>query len=415
MPNRFSLRTRPIFDDNEGTFGGGLQKGVGSAIEGYLKLKELQAQEQNQVGAAGGTMEPSPSASDRWNSRPTWLGGRGDTVMQAQPMGGENVKLPPNVTPYNPDPRAAYGRGGGSFVQQQPPHAPTGAMDDRGETFGGSPQPGAVGPMPNVAPRQPQGVAPALNQMADNGMYEYNLPSGRKAMMPRPTQPPTRAQMKAAVDKARAGDPSDLYALDPSLISHDETMFPKRPEEFEVINKEYKRLVASGVPPAQASRQAGQAYGKSEPMDATEWDRRNAVTSNELDRRVGMREEAISGREAKRQSGDLTAAQSTARGKALQESGQKIMDGATEGEPEYEQGRAMRDQGLKLLGAAPPDPSAPSAGMRLRRTNASIGTVRARRDNLAAELRKRYPKASEQAIRQGVAQAMSDEGWSVQK
>lgn len=65
MPNRYSLNVRPVYRDDELTGPEQINKGIGSAIELYLRNKAAEGQWENQVADQGGTVYPGESPLDK--------------------------------------------------------------------------------------------------------------------------------------------------------------------------------------------------------------------------------------------------------------------------------------------------------------------------------------------------------------
>lgn len=65
MPNRYSMNVRPIWGNNEPTFGESVSKGIGGMIELYLRNKEAQTNWENDVRMKGGTVDPTEGVGEK--------------------------------------------------------------------------------------------------------------------------------------------------------------------------------------------------------------------------------------------------------------------------------------------------------------------------------------------------------------
>lgn len=65
MPNRYSLNVRPIWGNDEPTFGESVSKGIGGMIEMYLRNKQAETSFENDVAMQGGTVDPSEGIGEK--------------------------------------------------------------------------------------------------------------------------------------------------------------------------------------------------------------------------------------------------------------------------------------------------------------------------------------------------------------
>lgn len=369
MPTRYSTRLRPRYADDEPTWGESASRGLEQGIATILKTREANREWENEMARAGGTVERGPSIRERIGNV-----GRGISSIfmprKNEPAPNPMTTTPP-IVPWNP-------RGGG-------PVLPDDAPDNR--------------PVPDEIPTKGVGA-----MLRDGGFITQRGPSGQTARIPIPRQKiaDDPDALRAAIAKARAGDPTDLYALRPDLIDNDPKLFPPKPtgESVDTFREKDDIRTANDL---KVTREREGASRK----NAT--DLENLRTKNDA---------YLIGERARNRVDDGTGpsySQETARANAQVSAGQKIMESAVDrtgeviNQAEYDRGKRIMDEGLRMLGVE----SGPDAGMQARRMNASPQTIKMRRDKLMLDARKRYPGKSEEWYRSTVTRTMQTEGWPV--
>jgi len=379
--SRYAMRTRSIWSDDEKTWGESASSGIEKGMATYLNMKDRAAatadrdrEWENEMRRAGGEVDPAPQAQTGWRDRIGQVLGRRSpshsaptripqmnlpmedhTTTEQHGVAGHLMprddrpmqKLPPGVTPWNPN--TPRNRDGNWLTRQTEPV---------------------------------QGGQVPEDYITQRG------PSGQTARIPRTRKPAevTPAELRAAIQKARAGDPTDLYALRPDLIDNDQGLFPAKQtgDTFDEFKQKDDYRTNNDIRAAGA--RSGMETGQIKLRDQLERNRPGGGANGGYD------------------------SKETSRGNAMVAAGNKLMDEAKDNygnmkdQDKYDRGMRLLDQGTALLGEAPPPPK--KYGLL-----ANKNTAAARAKVLAAEARSRYPNATAQQIKNAVKNAMRDEGY----
>lgn len=99
MP-RYSLNLLSKYDPDELTGPELVSRGIGDAIQSYVDRQDSLRQERNTMAAAGAQrISAAPTAGDRWQSRPRWLGGTGRSNSEINRQVGPG-SIGDAITPY---------------------------------------------------------------------------------------------------------------------------------------------------------------------------------------------------------------------------------------------------------------------------------------------------------------------------
>lgn len=226
MAGRFGLNLRPVYGADEQTGPEQVQRGIGSAIDSYMALKEQGRQERNTMAAAGAVRQP--------RSAPQGIMGRVRRAIGADDGYGE---------PGMPAPAA---------MPQPVGAGPTPAFNPNTATTGDTNRQIAGGVMPMTPPRPniASSMAEAMNMGHTPGMN--GNPAADAAPSPVAASTPTSPAVHRGISSALQpytveGAQGDRYSVDPL---HEQRVKDGLSSEHE--NEQIQALVDAGMPEATA-------------------------------------------------------------------------------------------------------------------------------------------------------------------
>lgn len=409
---RFSLNTRPIFDPNEPTYGESLSRGIGAAAE-YIATRDVEDRNfRNKVSEAGGEVTPGPSISDRWNSRPTWLGGQGSSFVPQQAP-----QVPPN---------SVEGAGGYTGVAPHPLQLPRGVTPFNGAA--------SAAPQAQQQPQQP-GIASSIRDT-----YDIEGPHGMRATLPVPG-----VRERGIADQIRQLDEADyaaaaggdanakarIMARHPDLMKNDAMFNPKTPQqtpEYKAKQDRFKELVDSGMTPEDANKRLRLEFGDTNGtsgLDANDWENRENIRFGHQMSLLTAREDAIAGRASGKdqapgkistqERADLMATISAARA-LIPTNAFDLAQAERDPQRKAEIANARRviaEASGRLNENAGVGQNVDD-GMAARRMNADPKTIQMRMQKLTMEAKRQFPNATPEQVKRAVRNALKAEGWPIQ-
>jgi len=378
----YRIRPRPIFDENEPTWGESFGRGVGRLLQERAQKKEQTDEFENQVRDAGGEVVAPPSTMDR-------LRGIAGTIRRHLP----------GYDPL-PDAEANMARSGGPKVGTTPSYDTgdqgfkvrnyTPQMEQRIDeltpiTSGGR---GHRGPVDEADTSRHYGIADEIDRSIQKGPggYEAILPTalGRQQMA-------TRAEI-AATARARMGKRED-FAYEKG-IEHknklEEIAATPRTAQEDWYNRENVRFAhqkeLKETPGAGTGNQTlAERRQRVSELHATIQAAQAVIPRNAMDRRIAIRDP-----EQKRRI----------------EQAERDLD---EAQKELQTYTLPEDK----AGGAPP-PTATTEPGEPDKANAPIEVLKQRAQIVKADALKKFPKASPAAIAAYVRNVMKREGWPVE-
>lgn len=353
----YRIQPRPIYGDNEPTWGETMGRGIGRFLEDRAKKKEQTDDFENQVRDQGGEVVAPPSTMDR-------LRGIGGMIRRHLPG-------------YDPLPEAE------ANMAKNPIQIGTTPSGDAPPLSGGAH--GHRGPVDQADGQY--GIANEIERSIQHGPggYEAILPTARGRQ-----QMATRQQI-AAEARARAGKRED-FGYEKG-IEHTNRMEEIKaggnglsPEEWdrrqEIRSQDQRQL--KGTPTGNAPNvDLAEKRARATILNQTITRAQAVIPRNAMDRRMAMRDPAQKQR-IEQAEHEEKAAREELRGLAL---------------PEY------KDEPAPTESAAPGEPD---------KANAPREVVKQRADIVRADALKKFPKASKEAVTAYVRNVMKREGWPVE-
>lgn len=375
----YRIRPRPIFDENEPTFGESMSRGIGRFLADKVKQQEQTDEWENQVRDAGGEVVPQPSTMDRVRGIAGAIR-RHLPGYDPLPEAEANMARHPMQIGATPDASPKEG-------MMVPNYTPT--MEKRITeltpiTSGGR---GYRGPVDEADTSRHYGIADEIDRVVQKGPY------GGEAIMPSAlgrSQMATRADM-AKEARARAAKEREMalahrYKVEEIQAGDDyRGLSPAEWDRREEIRAGHARDLKTTPTPASGNQTLAERRQRVSELRATISGAQAIIPRTAMDRRVAMRDPAQKARieQAER---DLDAAQKELQTYTLPE-----------------------DQ----AGGEQPTSSYNDAE-KSKNANAPENVVRERAAVVKADALRKFPNASKEAVAAYVRKVMTREGWPVE-